>query len=215
MNAKLVGIIGSGPVGRALATGFLKHGYTVTIGTRSPEKLAEWQQDNPSAIVGSFADAAKADLVVLAVKGSAATHTIDLAGPALLNGKTVIDTTNPIADAPPENGVIQFFTDLDQSLMEQLQADHPNIHFVKAFNSVGNAYMVDPHFPGGPPTMFIAGNNEEAKNQTAHILEQFGWEVEDMGGAEGARAIEPLCILWCIPGFLRNQWNHAFKLVRS
>jgi predicted dinucleotide-binding enzyme len=125
-----------------------------------------------------------------------------------------MDATNPIADAPPENGVLKFFTNLDDSLMEQLQREFPDVGFVKAFNSVGSALMVNPEFKNGKPTMFICGNDAKAKEVVAGIVEQFGWESEDMGGAEAARAIEPLCILWCIPGFQKNEWNHAFKLLR-
>ena len=125
----------------------------------------------------------------------------------------MIDTTNPIADAPPVNGVLRFFTDLDDSLMERLQREFPDARFVKAFNSVGNARMVDPEFAGGRPTMFICGNDEPAKATVTEILDQFGWDVADMGKAEAARAIEPLCMLWCIPGFLRNEWTHAFALL--
>jgi hypothetical protein len=165
--------------------------------------------------VGSFSEAAMfGDLVVLAVKGTAAVEGIRKAGAAYLAGKTVIDTTNPIADAPAENGVLRFFTRLDESLMEILQKAYPEIHFVKAFNSVGNPFMVNPQFPGGKPTMFICGNEDTAKAEVTAILGQFGWETEDMGKAEGARAIEPLCMLWCIPGMLRNQWTHAFKLLK-
>jgi predicted dinucleotide-binding enzyme len=126
-----------------------------------------------------------------------------------------MDVTNPIADAPPVNGVIKFFTNLDESLMERLQREFPKVRFVKAFNSIGNAFMVNPQFKGGRPTMFICGNDEEAKKIVAGIVDQFGWEVADMGKAEGARAIEPLCILWCIPGFLRNDWANAFKLLKQ
>jgi predicted dinucleotide-binding enzyme len=126
-----------------------------------------------------------------------------------------MDTTNPIAEAPPEKGLIKFFTSLDDSLMERLQNLAPEAHFVKAFSCVGNAFMVNPDFGGVKPTMFICGNSEQAKKEVSAILEKFGHEVEDMGGVEAARAIEPLCILWCIPGFLRNQWSHAFKLLRQ
>jgi 8-hydroxy-5-deazaflavin:NADPH oxidoreductase len=126
-----------------------------------------------------------------------------------------MDATNPIADAPPVNGVLRFFTTLDESLMERLQRAVPEARFVKAFNSVGNAFMVDPQFDGGKPTMFICGDDEAAKETVRGIVDQFGWETADMGGAEAARAIEPLCMLWCIPGFLRNEWTHAFKLLRK
>jgi hypothetical protein len=98
--------------------------------------------------------------------------------------------------------------------MEQLQREFPSVHFVKAFNSVGNALMVNPEFSAGKPSMFICGNDAEAKQTVSSIVEQFGWEVEDMGNMEAARAIEPLCILWCIPGFLHNDWAHAFKVLR-
>jgi predicted dinucleotide-binding enzyme len=109
---------------------------------------------------------------------------------------------------------LKFFTSLDESLMERLQGEFTNIHFVKAFNSVGNACMVNPQFSGGQPSMFICGNDDSAKQTVRTIVSQFGWEVEDMGKAEAARAIEPLCMLWCIPGFLQNDWSHAFKLMR-
>ena len=151
---------------------------------------------------------------MLAVKGSAAAEALRAAGARTLAGKTVIDATNPLADAPPTNGVLKYFTSLDESLMERLQREFPEARLVKAFNSVGNARMVNPEYAGGKPTMFICGNDPAAKDTVARILGQFGWEAEDMGKVEAARAIEPLCMLWCIPGFLRNQWTHAFKLLK-
>jgi 8-hydroxy-5-deazaflavin:NADPH oxidoreductase len=209
-----VGVLGSGDVGKTLAAGFLKHGHEVTIGTRTPEKLAEWGQKNPRGNIGSFEDAAKfAEMVVLAVKGLAARDALLAAGVSNLAGKIVIDATNPIADAPPVNGVLKFFTDLNDSLMERLQREFAGARFVKAFNSVGAACMVNPQFKGGTPTMFICGNDDAAKKTVSGILTQLEWETADMGKAEAARAIEPLCMLWCIPGFLRNDWFHAFKLL--
>jgi predicted dinucleotide-binding enzyme len=125
----------------------------------------------------------------------------------------VIDACNPIEDAPPEKGVLRFFTDINLSLMETLQRQFADAHFVKAYNSVGAPRMINPEFASGRPTMFICGNDEGAKKQVAQINEQFGWETADMGAAEAARAIEPLCMLWCIRGFIRNEWMHAFKLL--
>jgi predicted dinucleotide-binding enzyme len=210
-----IGIIGSGDVAKTLGAGFLKHGHEVTLGTREVNKLAEFAKANPQAKIGHFADAAKfGEVVVLAVKGSVASKALEAAGSANLAGKTVIDATNPMADAPPVNGVLKFFTSLENSLMEQLQKQFADAHFVKAFNSVGSAAMVNPQFKGGKPSMFIAGNDAGAKKTVAGFLDQFGWEVEDMGGVEAARAIEPLCILWCIPGFARNDWFHAYKVLR-
>lgn len=211
-----IGILGSGTVAKTLATGYIKHGYDVMLGTRDTTKLSDWQSKNPKGKTGSFADAAAfGEIIVLAVKGTVAKNAMEMAGTSNINGKTVIDTTNPISEAPPQNGVLNFFTDLNSSLMEQLQSAFPSANFVKAYNSVGNAFMVDPDFGGIKPTMFICGNNEEAKKQVADLLSKTGWETEDMGKTEAARAIEPLCILWCIPGFLRNQWSHAFKLLKK
>ncbi len=213
---KKIGIIGSGSVAKALGNGFLKHGYEVTLGSRDEAKLAEWKEKGGKhAHAGSFEDAAKfGEIVVLAVKGSGAANAIEEAGPQNLIRKTVIDTTNPIADAPPENGVVKYFTSMDESLLEQLQMRFPEIHFVKAFNSVGNANMVDPPF-SEKPTMFICGNNDASKKEVHNILEEFGWDVADMGKATSARAIEPLCMLWCIPGMLRGEWNNAFRFIKA
>ena len=203
-------------VGQVLAAGFLNHVHEVMIGTLSPDKVKDWQEKNPRGNVGSNKEAAAwADIIVLATKATAAEAAIRLCDSRDLQGKIVIDTTNPIADAPPDHGVLKYFTTLDSSLMEQLQAAQPGALFVKAFNSVGNAYMVDPHFTEGRPTMFICGNDAAAKATVSALLNDFGWDAEDMGGVEGARAIEPLCILWCIPGFARNQWSHAFKLLKK
>lgn len=210
-----VGVLGSGIVGRVLANGFLKHGYQVMVGTRQPENLQDWLADAGSmASVGSFEDAARfGDVVVLAVKGSAAEFVLDLAGGANLHEKTVIDTTNPISSEPPDNGVLRYFTLQNSSLMEHLQSKYERINFVKAFNSVGNALMVNPDLRDGKPTMFICGNSEKAKSEVKVILTQFGWDFADMGGVEAARPIESLAVLWCIPGFIKHQWTHAFKLL--
>jgi hypothetical protein len=209
-----IGVLGSGDVAKTLAAGFLKHGHQVMVGTRTPAKLADWTTQNPGSSAGAFAAAAAfGELIVLAVKGKAAPEALRLAGAENLRGKTVIDATNPIEDAPPVNGVLRFFTDFNESLMEKLQSEFEGAHFVKAFNSVGAPSMVNPKFKGGKPTMFICGNSEPARKSVTKILDEFGWETADMGNAEAARAIEPLCMLWCIPGFTRNQWTHAFKLL--
>lgn len=213
-----IGIIGSGIVGRVLGRAFLQEGHSVMLGTRniSKEEVVNWQAENPGGRLGSFQETAQyGDLLVLAVGGLAVEDAIRLAGPEHFFEKTVIDATNPIAAVPPDNGVLRFFTTLEESLMERIQQLLPDARIVKAFSCVGNAYMYKPDFPGGTPTMFICGNQAEAKQQVTEILSSFGWETEDMGGVEAARAIEPLCILWCIPGFLRNQWQHAFKLLKK
>jgi predicted dinucleotide-binding enzyme len=212
-----VGILGSSAVGQTLGKAFLSEGYEVMIGTRdtSKEDLVKWQKENTSGKLGSFADTAKfGEIIVLAVSGDAAEKVIAQSGKENFSNKLVIDATNPIEKAPPENGVLKFFTSLDRSLMEDLQKLLPDAKFVKAFNSVGHALMYKPDFAGNKPTMFICGNDEGAKKIVTGILTSFGYETEDMGKIEAARAIEPLCILWCIPGFIRNQWTHAFKLLK-
>ena len=204
-----VGILGSGIVGTTLANGLKGAGYEVAVANRKGSAFANWDGE-----VGTYVDiAAKADMIVLAVKGTA---TVEVASGVKehLAGKTVIDTTNPIADKAPDEGVLSYFTSLDESLMERLQAAIPDANFVKAFNSVGNAYMVNPDFKGGEPIMFICGNDANAKKEVAELLTKLGWGSEDFGGVKSARAIEPLCILWCLPGILRNEWSHAFTLLK-
>jgi len=186
------------------------------LGTRDPQKpeVRKWLQETPGAQAGTFAQAAAfGELAVLATKGTVAENALALAGPENLAGKTILDATNPIADAPPVDGVLQFITGPNESLAEKLQAKLPGSHVVKAFNSVGAGRMVDPHYEQGPPTMFFCGNNAAAKAQVEGIIRQFGWEPFDCGGITAARAIEPLCMLWCISGFLHGQWTHAFKVL--
>ena len=210
-----VGIFGSGAVAKVLAAGFMETGHAVMLGTRNPSKLEDWDWKNRGGIVGSLAETARfGEMLVLAVKGTAALEVLRAAGITNLAGKVVIDTTNPIAESPSVNGVLRFFTTLEESLLERLQREFPAARLVKAFNSVGNASMFRPKFKGGKPTMFICGNDDAAKKAVTDILDAFGWETEDMGKMEAARAIEPLCMLWCIPGFLRQEWTHAFKLLR-
>ena len=210
-----VGILGSGEVARSLAAGFIKHRHEVTMGTRDRGKLTDFAKKHTGVRVGSFADAAQfGEIIVLAVKGTAAKDVLEAAGTANLAGKTVLDTTNPIADRAPKDGVIYCFTSPDESLMARLQTSFPDVNFVKAFSCVGSALMVDPNLKGGKPTMFIAGNNASARKTAAAVCQQFGFEVEDCGTVEAARAVEALAVLWCIPGFLKNDWVHAFKLLR-
>jgi len=209
------GVLGSGPVGQVLAKGLKQHGYQVMIGSRTPAKLADFGKASGIA-TGSFAEVARwAEGVVLAVGGTVAEQALNEAGKANLEGKLVIDATNPIAKEPPEDGVIRLFTGPNDSLMERLQKAFPDARFVKAFSCVGNAYMVNPSFPGGKPTMFYCGNDAEAKQEVARLLEQFGFELLDCGKATAARAIEPLVQLWCLPGMLYGKWTHAFKLLKA
>ena len=207
---KTIGILGTGIVGTTLANGLKKEGYTIHLSNRKGTAIEAW-----SDTVSTYLEAINSsDIIILAVKGSAAEEVITSLKTELA-GKTVIDTTNPITDGPPDEGVLGYFTSLEESLMERLQNTATKANFVKAFNSVGNALMVHPKFKDGSPTMFICGNNDNAKKETRLVLKDLGWESEDFGGVKSARAIEPLCILWCIPGMLKNEWSHAFKYLKS
>lgn len=213
---KNVGILGSGSVGQALGNGFIKYGHTVLIGSRDTSKLKDWQSNaGKKAHSGSFEEAASfGEIIVLACKATAAKDILTMVGANNLKGKVIIDATNPIANEAPDKGVLKYFTSPNESLMEQLQTDFPEAHFVKSFSCIGSHFMVNPDFGGIKPTMFICGNSLEAKEEVSSILDQFGFDIEDMGEAESARAIEPLAMLWCIPGLRENRWSHAFKLLK-
>lgn len=205
-----IAVLGGGPVGTTLANGLRAKGYQVTIGNRRGTDIEGW--DGP---VGTYTDtSARADAVVLVVKGLAAEEVVASIRNNLTN-KIVIDATNPISDAAPDDGVLDFFTTLHESLMERLQQAAPDARFVKALNSVGHQHMIDPHFADGLPSMFICGDDTAAKDEVARLLEELGWQAEDFGGVKSARAIEPLCMLWCIPAMTHNEWNHAFKLLKA
>ena len=213
---KKVGIIGSGSVGKALAHGFASNGYETTISSRSEETRKELEQQFDGKVKTDTPKNTARDneIIVFAVKGSKAEEALAILQVDNLADKVVIDTTNPIENAAPVNGVLQYSSSINKSLMEELQDMAPKARFVKAFNSVGSAHMVNPDFES-KPTMFICGEDQAAKDEVKQILTQFGWESEDMGNIEAARAIEPLAMLWCIPGFSKNSWNHAFKLLKK
>lgn len=211
-----VGILGSGIVGQVLGAGLVKHGHVVKMGTREPgaADVRAWLAQTPGASAGSYAEAAGfGDFLTLAVPGRVVEAVVAQAGAKNFSGKTLMDATNPLADAPPDKGVLRYTTGPNESLGEKIQALLPEARVVKAFNSVGNGLMVNPHFEQGTPTMFLCGDSEAAKAQVVEVIRQFGWEPFDCGGIVAARALEPLCMLWCLPGFLRNQWTHAFKVL--
>lgn len=212
-----VGILGSGMVGQALGVGFAQLGHEVKIGSREPksDKLKAWlAKAGKKASTGSFEETARfADVAVLATLWSGTQEAIDLAKPENLARKVVMDVTNPLlheVNQPPRLALGH--TD---SGGEQVQRWLPNSKVVKAFNTVGHAHMVNPQFPGGPPDMFICGDDASAKQVVAVICRNFGWGVVDAGGIEGARLLEPLCILWVIHGLQSGSWNHAYKLLQK
>lgn len=214
MEKVKVGVLGSGDVGKVLAGGFLKLGHEVRIGSRSPEKLSEWAANAGSgASTGTFAEAAKfGDIIVLATLGEGTQSAIEMAGADNFDGKVVIDATNPLDFS---SGGPQLSIGFNDSLGERVQRWLPKAKVVKAFNTVGNPHMIDPQFPGGPPTMFIAGNDADAKKLVTQVCEAWGWEVADLGGIEASRYLEPMCMTWVVYGIRTGQWNHAFKMLRK
>lgn len=212
-NAR-IGILGSGDVGRALAAGFAGLGHDVKIGSRDPRKLAEWASTaGPRVSTGTFADTAQfGDILVLATLGVATEEAIRLAGIDAFEGKVVIDTTNPLDFS---TGKPQLSIGHTDSLGEVIQRLLSRARVVKAFNTVGNALMVNPRLPGGPPDMFICGNDEAAKKIVAQICAHFGWGVIDLGGIESSRYLEPMCIAWVLHGIRSGTWMHAFKLLHQ
>jgi len=208
-----VGIIGSGSVGQTLAKKFIDLGHSVTIGTRSPEKLTEWASQT-GVTVGSFADAAAfGEIIVLATQwaGGATENALSLADPANFVGKTVIDVTNPLDFS---TGVLRLDIGHTDSAGEAIQRCLPGAKVVKALNIVTAATMVNPSYAGGDPDMFIGGDDEGAKQQVTQILHDFGWKgVIDLGGLETARYLEPLALIWCLQFFKTRNDRLAFKMV--
>ena len=215
-----IGILGSGDVGRRLGDGLIALEHKVKIGTREPGKLdlQQWINNHgqEKAAVGTFAEAASFgdDLIFLATSWDGAPNTIKTANVKNFTGKIVIDVTNPLdfsKGVPPRLAVGH--TD---SAGERVQRLLPESKIVKALNTVGNIQMINPDFQGGPPTMFVCGNDKDAKKTVADsILTPFGWETIDIGGIEGSRLLEPLAMLWIIYYFRTNSGNHAFKLLRK
>ncbi len=213
-----IGILGSGDVAQVLGAGFVKLGHHVKLGSRHPQsdRIQAWVKlAGGNASAGSFADAATfAEVAVLATLWTGTENAIRLAKPENLAGKVVIDTTNPLLftseGLPPRLAL-----GTTDSAGEQVQRWLPKAHVVKAFNHVGNAHMVRPVFPGGPPDMFICGNTLQAKQTVTGLLKDLGWGVVDLGGIDASRLLEPLALVWIIHGFRSGDWGHAFKLLRK
>lgn len=216
-----IGILGSGDVGRKLGDGFIELGYKVKIGSRDPNKsdIAQWVSSHGTnegkASSGTFSEAASfAELAVLATSWDGIPNAVKIADQKNFAGKIVIDVTNPLdfsKGVPPKLAVGH--TDSGGETVQRLL---PQAKVVKAFNIVGNPHMVHPDFPGGPPTMFVCGNDDDAKKiVTDRILTPFGWETVDIGGLEGSRLLEPLAMLWISYYFRTNNGNHVFKLLRK
>ena len=212
-----IGVLGTGDVGRALGKGFIALGHEVKIGSREAnnDKALAWVEEmGAKASAGTFADAAAfGEVIVLATLGVANEAALRAAGVERFRGKIVIDATNPLdfsGGVPPKLAVTG-----QDSGGEQVQRLLPDAHVVKAFNIVGNPFMFRPEFPGGPPDMFIAGNDDDAKKKVAAILADFGWPTIDIGGIAGARYLEAMCMVWVLAAVRGGNWNQAFKMLRK
>ena len=195
-----IGILGTGAVGQALAKGFTKHGHQVKLGHRDPKQ--------------AYADAAKfGEIALLCTSWSGTEDASKLTDPNNLAGKVVIDVTNPFKPTPAAPFALAL--GFDDSGGEQVQRWLPKSRVVKAFNIVGNSLMVDPKLPGGPPDMFIAGNDGAAKRTVTQICTEFGWNVADIGGIDGSRLLEPLAALWCVVGSKLDWREQAWKLLHK
>jgi hypothetical protein len=210
-----VGILGSGDVGKSFARAFSALGHEVKIGSRSPEKLHDFVSQAGEHVTSStFEETARfGDLIVVATLGVATQEALQLANAKNFDGKVVIDATNPLDFTP--GGPPKLAIGHDDSLGERVQRWLPSARVVKAFNTVGNAHFYKPQFPGGPPDMFLCGNDAEAKKLVSQICKEFGWGSIDIGGIAGSRYLEPMCMTWVLHGILSGAWNHAFKMLHK
>lgn len=212
-----IGVLGTGDVGQTLAAGFAGLGHQVMIGSRDPqqEKVRAWvERTGHDTSAGTFAEAtAFGAVIVLAVLGTATEEVIRMAGADQFTGKVVMDTTNPLDFST--GGAPTLFVGHTDSLGERIQRILPGARVVKAFNIVGHALMVNPQIPCGPPDMFICGDDASAKQTVTDLLLAFGWPTIDIGGIEGARYLEPMCMVWVLSAMQTKTWRQAFKLLRS
>ncbi|MEA2342102.1 MAG: 8-hydroxy-5-deazaflavin:NADPH oxidoreductase [Thermoanaerobaculia bacterium] len=209
-----VGILGSGDVGKSFARAFGALGHEVVIGSRSPEKLSDFVGGEGDRVTsGTFEEAARSgDLLVLATHGMATEEALTMAGKSNFDHKVVIDATNPLDFS---GGAPRLAIGHTDSLGEQIQRSIPNARVVKAFNTVGNPLFFKPELPGGPPDMFIGGNDADAKKLVSQVCDAFGWGVIDLGGIEASRYLEPMCMAWVVHGVISGTWLHAFKMLHK
>jgi predicted dinucleotide-binding enzyme len=211
-----IGILGTGDVGKALGRGFLTLGHSVMLGARDAAnpKARDWAREQGSqASAGTFSQAAQSgEVILLATLGSVTEEVLRIVGPAPFKDKLVIDATNPLDFS---KGSPRLIGNVGDSGGERHQKLLPGAHVVKAFNTVGNAFMFKPEFPGGPPDMFLCGNDEGAKSKAAAVCRDFGWGVVDVGGIEAAHYLESMCLVWVLSAMKTGVWSQAFRLLRK
>lgn len=216
-----IGILGSGAVGLTLGAGFINLGYHIAIGTRNPakESLQQWaRRQGPKAHIGTFRDAAQqGELIIVCTSWIGTKSAIEQAGIWNFKGKTIVDVTNPTDGKGADEEGRQSFVSRLSSAGEQIQAWlPPDAHVVKALSCVGHELMFNSLLEHDTPTMFICGNDAQAKQEVTDILYKMHWaDVVDMGKIEMSRYIEPLGVLWYAYGYRTGTWDHAFKLVKK
>ena len=212
-----IGVVGSGRSRKTLGAGFLKHGHGVTLGTRETGKLADWAAKNPGAEVGDFAAAAAfGEIVVLAVAGAVALDALKLAGAGehrRQDGDRRLQSDRRRAAGPRRADVLHQpdrFADGAAAKGLSGRAFRQGVQFrrrgANGRPAIRRRQADDVHLR----------RSRGGQADRAELFDEFGWETADMGALEAARAIEPLCMLWCIPGVARGGWSpHAFKLLRG
>jgi len=216
---KKIGILGTGMVGESIGTKLIELGYEVRMGSRTAnnEKAMEWASKNGDrASTGTFNDAASfGELIVVCTKGDATVSVARSINPDLVKGKIIIVISNPLdfsKGMPPF--LIPELTNTN-SLGEEVQKILSLANVVKTLDTVNCQIMVNPNKLSGPQTMFIAGNNSEAKKQVGELLEKFGWnEIVDLGDITGARATEMMMPIWIRIMVTTNNVQFGFKIVR-
>lgn len=205
-----IAVLGSGNVGRTLAAGLAAHGHQVTLASRTPDavELVEWGAAAGVALATPQPAAQQAELALLATSWDGVADTLASCGAALA-GKVLIDVTNPLRFTDRLELAIGF----DDSGAETVQRLAPGCTVVKAFNSVGFELMVDPQVAGGPPTMFVAGDDPAARAIAAKLAQELGWAPHDCGDLRAARLLEPLAMLWIEHAMRSGHRGHAFRLL--
>ncbi len=223
-----IAVLGTGMVGQAIAGRLHELGHSVVVGTRDPgatlartepdgmgnPPFSAWHAGHPGVALATFADAAAgAELVINASSGGAALDVLGLAGAENLAGKVLVDISNPLDFSngfPPT----LFVKDTD-SLGEQIQRAFPEAKVVKALNTLNASLMVDPKSLGESSTVFVSGDDADAKAGVVSLLESFGHDdVLDLGPLETARGTEMLLPIWLRLMGTLGTGAFNFKVVR-
>ena len=207
-----IAILGTSAVGPALGKAFTAAGHDVTIGTRDPvQTRAREQWAGVDLPLAAYRDL-EADVFINATSGSGSLAALDAVGDAV-NGKVVIDTSNPLDHSqgfPPS-----LFVSNTDSLAEQLQRALPKVRLVKMFNTMANEVMVNPRGLSEDSTIFVAGNDPDARQTAAALAADLGWaDVFDLGDLTGARALEMFIPLWVRMYVHLGRPNFNIKVVR-